>query len=246
MKEDIKLLKEEFRRIRTLGFVESLRDGPTGVGYTFETLLNKKEDQDTKPDFKSIELKCKLGYSKSSLCLFNCVPTRNNESAMKYIYNTYGHFRFGNEKDYKLFERKVYSRYAIKRFGYEFKLKVDYYNMQVIMKSYYNGSFVENVCHWDFKVLERKLKIKLSCLAIIQAYPYLRKNKKYYKYVKIDFYKLIGFFEFLRLIETDKVFISFYMRSALGNNGENIIKDHGVGFKLKNNCIEELFYRVGQ
>lgn len=244
MKDDVKLLKQEFKRIKKLGFIESMRDGPTGVGYTFELLLNKQEDQECKPDFRSIELKCKLGYSKSALTLFNSVPIRHRESAVKYIFENYGHHRFGNKNDYKLFERKVYSNYSIKRFGYEFKLKVNYYCTEVVMESYYKGAFMEKVCSWDFKTLERKLKKKLSYVAIIQAYPYFIEDKKFYKYVKMNVYKLIGFFEFLKLIENDKIFVSFYMRSALGPDGNIVMKDHGVGFKIKNNCIEELFYKL--
>ncbi|MBE6156931.1 MAG: hypothetical protein E7161_04220 [Firmicutes bacterium] len=244
MKEDVILLKKEFRKIKALGLVEALRQGTTGVGYTFEKLLNKEEDQECKPDFKSIELKCKLGYSKSAITLFNCVPKKHNESAIKYIFEKYGYHRFGDKNDYKLFERKVFSNFSIKRFEYEFKLKVDYYSMKIVMQSYYKGVFIENVCSWDFKTLETKLKRKLTNLAIIQAYPYYRKNKKYYKYVKMNLYKLTSFFEFLKLVENDKIFVNFYMKSALGKSDEFLIKDHGVGFKIKNDCIEELFHKL--
>ena len=34
MKEDIKKLKKEFRKIKNMGLVKSLRKGSTGVGYT--------------------------------------------------------------------------------------------------------------------------------------------------------------------------------------------------------------------
>jgi len=207
MKEDIILLKKEFKKIKNQGLIKSLRNGPTGVGYTFETLLNKKEDQECKPDFGSIELKCKLGYSKSSLTLFNCVPIRNNNSALKYIFENYSNFRYGNKNSYKLFERKVFSKYSIKRFNKEFKLKIDYYGAEVIMEAYDNGEYVENVCSWSFRTLERKLKKKLNTMAIIQAYPYEINSEIYYKYMKLDLYKLIGFFEFLKLIENDKIYL---------------------------------------
>ncbi|MBE5806316.1 MAG: hypothetical protein E7313_06400 [Clostridiales bacterium] len=244
MNSDIEVLKKEFRRIKRRGLIESLRSGPTGVGYTFETLLNKKEDQECKPDFNSIELKCKLAYSKSLLCLFNCVPTRNGESAIKYIFENYNHYRYGNKNSYKLFERKVYSKYYIERFKISFKLKVDYINTEVVMKSYFDGIFIEDVCKWNFKVLERKLKSKLNFLAIVQAYPYNVENKLYYKYVKMNIYKLKGFFEFLQLIENDKINVSFYMRETISDSGEKIIEDHGVGFKIKTKYIEELFYEI--
>lgn len=241
MKEDIKDLKSEFSRIKKVGLIKSLRNGPTGIGYTFETLLNKKEDQNSNPDYKSIELKCRLGYSKSAVTLFNLVPKKHGESAIRYIFEEYSYHRYGNKKDYKLFERKVFSEHSINRYGFEFRLVIDYYANEVIMKSYHNRKFIENVCSWNFKGLERKLKTKLKTLAIVEAYPYRRKTGIYYKYVKINFYKLIGFFEFLKLINEDKIFVSFYIKEKIGKDGVPVIEDHGVGFKIKYNFIEELF-----
>lgn len=244
MKEDIKLLKQEFLNIKKMGLIKTLRDGPTGVGYTFETLINKAEDQESKPDFNSIELKSKLGYSKSALTLFNCVPLKNNISAVKYIFDKYAHYRYGDKNSYKMFERKVFSNYTIKRFNIEFKLKVDYYASEIVLKSYENGVFVEDVCSWDFKVLEKRLHAKLKCLAVIEAYPYRMDNETYYKYVKLKFYKLKGFFEFLQLIEKDKIFVSFYMKEAISSKGNFIIKDHGVAFRINYNDIDKLFYKI--
>lgn len=243
MKEDIEELINEFSRIKRMGLIKSLRDGPTGVGYTFETLLNKKEDQLCLPDFKSIELKCRLGYSKSSITLFNCVPKRNGSSAVKYIFEIYGHYRYGNKNDCKIFTRKVFSKYAVERYKVEFKLSVNYYEQKIVLKAYENGNYKEEVCYWEFKDLERKLKMKLKTLAVIDAYPY-RKECLHYKYVKIKIYKLKGFFEFLKLITEDKIYVNFYIKNKIGENCLDNIEDHGVGFRIKYNSIEELFYKI--
>ena len=239
MKDDIKLLKKEFKRIKSMGIIESLRRGSTGVGYTFETLLNKKEDHESKPDFGSVEIKCKLGYSKSNLTLFNCVPTRQGVPALQYLFEKYGYRHQTRDEEYKLFEREIFSTYAIKRWGYEFKLKVDYYLMEVALNAYNNNIFVEKVCAWNFKILERKLKNKLTYMALVEAYPYKRDNKQCYKYVKMNMFKLRGFFEFLQLIERDKVYVSFYLREAHGEG----MSQHGVAFKIKKSCLEELFWK---
>ena len=34
-----------------MGLIAPLRRGSTGIGYTFETLLSKKEDSESNPDF---------------------------------------------------------------------------------------------------------------------------------------------------------------------------------------------------
>ena len=244
LKEDIKKLKKEFKRIKSIGLIKTFREGPTGVGYTFETLLNKKEDQKCKPDYGCVELKCRLGYSKSSITLFNCVPKRNGDSALKYIFQKYSHHRYGNVNDIKLFERKIFSNYSIKRFDYEFKLKVDYYRLKIVLKSYYKNIFLEEVCYWDFKTLETKLQKKLTYLSVIKAYPYRKQENTFYKYVSMDVYKLRGFFEFLQLIENDKIFVSIYLKSALEDGTEHNFRDHGVAFRIKPDCLEELFWKI--
>ena len=44
MSKNIIDLYRVFVKIKKLGYVKSMRDGVTGIGYTFETLINKRED----------------------------------------------------------------------------------------------------------------------------------------------------------------------------------------------------------
>ena len=54
---DITQLKEKLSDINRMGYVVSLRKGPTGVGYTLETLLGVEENNLRTPDLGNIELK---------------------------------------------------------------------------------------------------------------------------------------------------------------------------------------------
>ena len=74
-----------------MGLIESKRTGTTGIGYTFETLLGKKEDKNFTPDFMGIEINAKLGYSKSPLTLFNLTPYMNNNSSIQYIIDNFSY-----------------------------------------------------------------------------------------------------------------------------------------------------------
>lgn len=244
MKEDILELRKEFLKIKKMGLVKSLRSGTTGIGYTFESLIGKKEDSESKPDYKSIEIKCKLGFTKAPITLFNCAPKRNGEFATRYIYETYGHVRYNNPLDIKLFQRTIYANLSKERYGYSFKLKVDYYKTRVIMLAYYNDEFIEEVCYWDFKDLELKLRKKLTTLAIVTGYPYKRDNIKYYKYMKIEFYRLRGFLEFLELINHDKISISFYIKEGKNDFDNPTIISSGIRFCLKKDYLLELFYKL--
>ena len=240
MKENFKLLRKEFNNIKKQGLILPMRKGSTGVGYTFESLLNKKEDSRCTPDYKGIEIKTKFGYTKSPLTLFSCVPKRENGNAINYIFDNYSYKKHKNE-NILIFQRDVFCNKSNKKYGFEFKLSVCYLNKELILKVFYNGVFVEDACFWSFKELETKLKIKLKYLAIINAYPYRINNKLYYKYLKMSSYRLKDFFIFLKLIENDIIYAQFYLKKGIN---EQFIENHGVSFRLYNNHIDDLFIKL--
>jgi hypothetical protein len=59
-----------FAKIKKAGYVRSTRSGPTGVGHTFETLLNLKEDNIALPDLGEVEIKARRVNSSSMVTLF--------------------------------------------------------------------------------------------------------------------------------------------------------------------------------
>jgi len=62
--------KEKFQELKNKGFVPSRRKGPTGVGYTFETLLGLGENNLALPDIENIEIKAHRDNSNSMITLF--------------------------------------------------------------------------------------------------------------------------------------------------------------------------------
>lgn len=53
----LKEVREKLSKIKKMGYVRTLRRGPTGIGYTLETLLKIKENNISAPDLGEIELK---------------------------------------------------------------------------------------------------------------------------------------------------------------------------------------------
>ena len=49
--------KRKFQELKSAGFVKSARRGPTGIGYTLETLLGIAENNIALPDIQNVELK---------------------------------------------------------------------------------------------------------------------------------------------------------------------------------------------
>ncbi len=243
MKDDFDNLKKEFLKIRSMGLVKSLRKGTTGLGYTFETLLNKEEDWNSKPDFGSIEIKCKLGYTNSDLTLFTCIPQRldSEMTATQYIFNRYKYPRSSQNSKYDLFSRQISVKLSKEVNGYQFLLKVDYYVEKVFVYSFYRGEFLEEVCFWNFDTLKRKLIEKLKNLALVYGYPYKRSDGIYYKYLKMEFYQLRNFYSFLELIDSGKISIIVYLRDKIKENGEKVMDNHGISFKIGKEYIRKLF-----
>lgn len=59
-------LLQRYDGINSRGWIDSMRTGDTGIGYTFESLVGVKENNDQGADFHGIELKCKLKRDRRS------------------------------------------------------------------------------------------------------------------------------------------------------------------------------------
>ena len=60
----------KFKQIKELGFVPTRRKGPTGIGYTLETLLGIAENNEAHPDIEGAELKAHRTKGNSLITLF--------------------------------------------------------------------------------------------------------------------------------------------------------------------------------
>jgi hypothetical protein len=70
----------KFDEVKARGWIEAMRAGDTGIGYTFETLLDIEENNDQIADFHGIEIKCqgmKEGETRGAnkINLFQAGPT---------------------------------------------------------------------------------------------------------------------------------------------------------------------------
>lgn len=62
--------QQEFQLLKSKGFVKSLRTGPTGIGFTFETLMGLDENNLALPDIDGMEIKAHRDNSNSMITLF--------------------------------------------------------------------------------------------------------------------------------------------------------------------------------
>ncbi len=234
-------LYKKFDRIRKLGWIESMRNGPTGVGYTFETLLNKKEDNIRQPDFNNIEIKTMKYFSKRKIHLFNLTPESNSTYTIKSIVNSFGYPDKTYPK-YKVFNVSINTRVPT-IIGYKkFRLKVDKENKKILLiaTSIFGVKKKLNV-YWNFDKLEEALLQKLQYLAIVKACTRKNKEKELYYYTRIDFYKLKSFDYFIDLIEKGIITITFKIGIKKEPEKFGQIHDKGTDFSILEKNIELLF-----
>ena len=240
MEKSINNLKKKFKFIQKKGLCKSLRNGTTSIGFTFESLIGKNEDRTFEPDFEGIEIKVKLGYTKTPTTLF-CLNPKGQDYTAKYLLDKYG-YPDKNDKSLKSFRVEAHSiknKISVNR--YILKLKVNYEAkcLELVILDL-NLNIIDNSIYWDFEDIEKRLTKKLNYL-YVKGYPYKRNNETYYKYTNMNVYKLKDFNKFLKLIEQNKIYVLFNI--GIAKKGTNIgkIEDRGTAFKLYNNCIDKLF-----
>lgn len=240
--DELEHLKQEFIRIKNMGYIKSTRIGVTGIGKTFEDLLGKKEDTKGVPDYHGIELKTKLGYSKSYTTLFNLTPA--GDLTTQRLCKEYG-YPDKVLKNKKVLNISITTTPTLVANKYFFYLKVDYSNqMLILIIKDKQGSILEENTYWSFKTLKERLNTKLQYLALINAWPTTRNNITYYKYYKISFYKLKSFEKFIELVDKGIIRVSLKIGVYRDGTRKGFYHDRGTSFELKALDFYQLFEHI--
>lgn len=235
-----------FNNIRKKGWIESKRTGKTGIGYTFEELLNKKEDNLPIADYQGIEIKTVHNYIKNKVIhLFNATPDGEYLYPIKEILQKLGYPDKDNPK-YKVFNIDVSTKEYTK-IGYNKKitLKVDYKNEKIYLVSYKNNIEDKTLkISWSFDLLKEKIEYKIKKLAIVGANTYKKKETELFKYTGYKMYKIKSFEKFIECIDKGYIVITFKIGYFKSGNRKGQIHDHGTGFSINNNDIDKLYTRT--
>lgn len=245
VKEELKNLKNEFKRIKEMGYIKATRSGVTGIGKTFEDLLGKKEDTLEVPDYHGIEIKTKRGYSRAYTTLFNATLKGKREFEIKRITNTYG-YPDSILKKTKVLNVSVQANCSTFVGGrYLFKLLVDYEQERIyLMICDKDMLFLEQKAYWEFQTLKEKLERKFQYLALVKAWPKSVNGIEYYKYYDIEFYHLKSFAEFLNLIEEGTIRITFKVGVFRTGKRSGEMHDRGTGFEIQEGDMHRLFQKI--
>ena len=242
---DVILLKNKFTCIKNLGWVKSLRKGPTGVGYTFEKLLGKEEDFYPIPDFGNIEIKAHRKSSNYSITLFNATPDGENFFEIKRIYNKYGHYSSSDKKNKVLKNCAISNKLSNVGIWYKFSLFVSDFDKKVFLCGFdKNNILIDMHSFWSYEYLEERVLGKIKYLAFISADNKTVGGVEYYRYTDLQFYKLKSFSKFIDLVKKGKIIVTFKIDIFKNGNRTGQIHDHGTGFNINSDDLSLLYDRV--
>jgi hypothetical protein len=228
--EALEDLLSKFDGIRG-NWVDSLRAGDTGVGFTFESLLGIKENNDQTADFRGIELKCKMkkvshASALGKLNLFQAGPVWCIEGSaldrLKLIGKVTGDGLYS-----------CYSQVTTKPNNLGLAL-----GLHGLEESIQLLKFETMVGHWTNESLNRRLLEKHSRAAFILASVRVSKSKTCFRYDELIYCEKPTIDNFLNLVNQNSLVFEFIMSEKA--NGK--VRNHGYPWRLvREEMLDQLF-----
>jgi len=216
---------EKFRKIREMGYVPSLRNGPTGIGFTLETLLGINENNDALPDIEGAELKAHRANSTNLITLF----TFNNKAW------------------------KMPPLEAVKKFGsldrngrqglyYTMSLKPNSAGLFLLVEKdkisvrHISGTIV---VEWSLEALANRFIQKIPSLILVTAFTELRDDKEYFHFQRAQLMKDTTPELLRNQFESENILVDL----RLHDKG-TMARNHGTGFRAYEDKLPQLFRMV--
>jgi len=228
MESNSEVLLNKIKEIYKKGWIQTLRKGDTGIGYTLETELGIKANSKQVPDFYGIEIKAFRKRSTGKLVtLFSQVPNwkKSNTNRSK-VLNEFGYLDinkrlnlycsvFGNEKN-----------------SLNWKLQIDRSDKKIQI---FNND--KKITFWDFEKIEERILKKHNKTFLVYSDTKIENEKEHFLFNKILITQKASLENFLKLIENGRICMDFVMHRK--QNGST--RDHGFLWRIRNNSIPDLF-----
>lgn len=223
-----------FDEISEMGWINSLREGDTGIGYTFESLVGIVENNDRKADFRGIEIKCKQlkesGGGGGKINLFQQAPCWETQlSALERI-------RMIGQPD-------IDGRYACHSQVTTTKNNIDLWLNPTATPEQIDllkGSL--RFGYWPHSVLAERLKEKHSRAVFIKAQVGKTSRGKRFHYKELVYCERPSIQRFADLVQDRRLVFEFLMSEKEGGK----VRNHGYPWRLSSDeYLSELFsFRV--
>lgn len=238
----LKIFKKDFEKVKNAGFIESHRAHNTGIGKTFEDLLNIVENNKQEVDYlDELELKSSRKVSKSLLTLFTKCPSFP-KGANKKIKDKFG----TPDKEFNLniihttISGNKFNTYKNK-YGFKFKIDRKKKKMFVLIKNLINNKMIDFECYYTFKDIREIVERKCKSIALVTAKNKHVGSKEFFHFEKAILLSKVTFEKFIKGIEEGAIYYDIRIGVYRSGKPKGKSHDHGSGFRIKKNKISEIF-----
>ena len=215
-------------------WVESMRAGDTGIGYTFETLLDIEENNSRTADFRGIELKCKRvrsrgGPAAGKVNLFQQGPVwaDGRQTALDRVR------MLGKPDTNKLF--RCHSQ--INTRANNLSLLLDPASEQGLISL---RRLDEKVGHWSHALLEKRLIEKHSRAAFVLAEVRQSRTRTSFSYNELIYCEKPSINSFIDLVGQDRIVFEFLMYEKL----DGTVRNRGYPWRLVSEALLDQLFSV--
>ncbi len=219
-------IKKRLTAIKKMGYVKTLRKGPTGIGYTLETLLEIQENNISLPDFGEIELKAQRENHTGMTTLF----TFNNKAwkmppleAIK----KYGSFDKNGRKG-------MYYTMGMKPNSAGLFLYVDDTSVSV---RHISGNII---AVWQLSEIEKRFEAKVKNVLLVKAKVEIRDGVEYFYFNRA---RLLSGGTSQSILKHQFENEHLLVDLRLHDKG-TMARNHGTGFRVFENNLENLYEKV--
>ncbi|WXG39834.1 MAG: MvaI/BcnI family restriction endonuclease [Candidatus Freyarchaeum deiterrae] len=222
--------KEKISQIKQMGYVDSHRKGPTGIGKTLEDLLGITENNIAGPDFSTYELKSGRKGAASMLTLFTSAPEPEGVNGI--LLEVYGY----KSRKKGISEKELHVTVdSIKPNSVGLQLTVE-------GKRLYIANNPKVRAYYEEAILKQVFEAKYHKLVYVLADNQLSGKKEQFWYTEA--YLLDGF-SFKRFSELVKEGI-LKVDIRIGHYSDGRLHDHGTGFRILPKYLPRCFETIQQ
>jgi hypothetical protein len=233
-------LLDKLKGIANHGWISSLRNGPTGIGFTLESLLGITANSSKSPDYKGIEIKSSRssgGKSSSRITLFSKTPNWNLSPIKNGLglLDSYG-YKAQNDR------LQLYCSLSNQPNTLGHFLEVQ--NDEVILHSKHLSSsgLVNNVLLWDMDQLRSSLSNKHKETFWVKAKVRRAPNGvEQFLYTDVIHTKKPLLSNMVEMLRLGRIELDYVIHEEFNKNGKRKSRDHGYLFKMWDENIINLF-----
>ena len=240
MSEVLQKFKEDFEKVKKAGFIESHRTHNTGIGKTFEDLVNVVENNKQEVDYlNELELKSSRELSNSMITLFTKSPSHPPQA------NTLLRLKFGkDENGSKILHTTIPGdkfNTFLEKYGFKLEINEKERKIYILIKDLRKDTLIDFVCYYTFEDLRKIIEEKCKNIVFVTAKIRKENEKEFFHFEEAILLTGLTFEKFLKAIKEGDVFYDIRIGVYGSGKSKGKTHDHGSGFRIRKNKIASVF-----